>query len=252
MDKQDQAAQVKEEAERIAKGVALLNVEMMPVSELKPYEKNSKIHDKAHIHRLKENIKHEGLQESLLVEEDGTIVAGHGRLQACIELGWEEIPVRVMKGYTKAQCMLHRVSSNLTVSNKYDSMKQAEELSEIQGLLKELDVSTEDLSAMSGYSERDLEVLTENITEMAAFDDLDLSLDSPAPEEGKKEEPEPEEESAVQKMVKLNKLFGFDEVTVEQSRTIMRFLTVNDIATGKDFEDYCSSFLEAFGEGEES
>lgn len=242
---------IKEEAGRIAKGVAMLDVEMVDISWLKPYEKNSKIHDKAHINRLAANIKHEGLQESLLVEEDGTIVAGHGRWESCKQLEWSEIPVRIMRGYTKAQCMLHRVSSNLTVSNKYDSIKQSEELSEIQALYKDSDISVEDLAAMSGYSERDIEVLSEEIAGDINLDDLNLD-DINEPEKPKKaEEPEEEDEPAPVKTTKLSALFGFDNVNPETARAMRKFLAISEIDSEEGLNQFLTGYLSAAEEAEE-
>lgn len=237
----DQKA-IKAEAENIAKGVSLLPVKMMKVEDLKPYKNNSKVHDKAHIARLAANMKEEGLQESLLIEEDGTIVAGHGRREAAISLGWEQLPVRVMSGYTKAQCMIHRVSSNLTVSTKYDSTKQAEELSEIQALYEAEDISIESLAAMTGYSERDIEVLSEDISQIANFDDFDFTEPEPEPE--KKTKPESEEKEPV-KMVTLSKLFGFNEVTPEVAKSIRKFLALADVDSPETFQDFCKDFLTA-------
>lgn len=234
---------IKAEADSIAKGVAMLDVEMVDIEKLVAYENNSKVHDKAHIERLAANIKAEGLQESLLVEEDFTIVAGHGRKEALLTLGWKEVPVRVMRGYTKAQCMIHRVSSNLTVSTKYDSTKQAEELSEIQALYESDDLSLESLAAMTGYSERDIEVLSEDIAVMDDFEDMDFNAVQEEPAQEKTEsEAQPE---TVVKMVSLSKLFGFNDVSPEVARSVRKFVALADIDSPESFEDFCKGFAKA-------
>ncbi len=236
---------IKAEAERIAKGVALLAPEMYPIENLKPYEKNSKVHDRNHIERLKANIDKEGLQESLLIEPDGTIVAGHGRYEAISELGWAEVPVRVMHGYTKAQCMIHRVSSNLTVSNKYDSNKQAEELSAIQDLLDD-DFDMGELASLTGYTERDIEVLSEDISDLSAIDDLDLDAPEPVAAESKKPDGESEPDAPEPpKMVKLTKLFGVDEITPEQARVVRKFVALAEIDSPETLEDFCTGYIAA-------
>ena len=234
---------IKAEAESIAKGVAMLAVEMVDIEKLVPYENNSKVHDKNHIQRLAANIKAEGLQESLLIEEDYTIVAGHGRKEALALLGWKQVPVRVMRGYSKAQCMIHRVSSNLTVSTKYDSNKQAEELSEIQALYESEDLSIESLAAMTGYSERDIEVLSEDIAVMDDFEDVDFNAVEEEPAAAKSEEKV--EEETVVKMVSLTKLFGFNDVTPEVARSVRKFVALADIDSPESFEDFCKGFVKA-------
>lgn len=231
---------IKAEAKNIAKGVSLIKVEMVDIEKLSPYENNSKVHDKNHIERLAANIKAEGLQESLLIEEDFTIVAGHGRKEALELLGWKKVPVRIMRGYSKAQCMIHRVSSNLTVSTKYDSTKQAEELSEIQALYESEELSVESLAALTGYSERDIEVLSEDITVMDDFEDVDFesTVEPSQPVESEKEE----ESDKVVKTVTLSKLFGFNEVSPETARSIRKFIALADIDSPQSFEEFCKDF----------
>lgn len=236
---------IKAEAQNIAKGVALLDVEMVDIDKLVPYENNSKVHDKNHIERLAANIKTEGLQESLLIEEDHTIVAGHGRQEALRLLGWKQVPVRIMRGYTKAQCMIHRVSSNLTVSTKYDSTKQAEELSEIQALYESEDLSLESLAAMTGYSERDIEVLSEDLAVMDDFENVDFDAIDEEPATEEKSVSKGEDEETVVKTVSLSKLFGFNDVTPEIARSVRKFVALADIDSPKSFEDFCKGFVMA-------
>lgn len=235
------AIEVKKQAEIINKGVAILKVEEVSIEFLKPYEKNSKVHDKSHIEKLAANIQREGLQESLLIEECGLIVAGHGRWEALKSLGWETVPVRIMKGYTKAQCMIHRVSSNLTVSTKYDSALQSEELRELKGLLYE-DIGLDELAALTGFTERDIEVLSENISELADLSDFDIDLEEPTEATAVKEtEEEPKEEA---KSVSLAKLFGFGEVNTEQAKIIRRFLAVCEIEDAETLTVFSKEALE--------
>lgn len=244
MTKKNDSEQLKQEASRIAKGVAMLDIEMVPVSQLIPYENNSKVHGADHIKRLADNIKHEGLQESLLVEENMTIVAGHGRLEAVKSLGWEEVPVRVMRGYTEAQCKIHRVSSNLTVSNKYDSAKQADELNDIQSLLS--DEELENLSELTGYSERDIEVLSDDITEMADLDELDLNVEAePEPKKTDTKDDSSEETETPQKMVRIVSLLGVDEITPTQARTVRKFVAMVEIDSPESLVDFCEGYLSA-------
>lgn len=240
--------ELKREAEKIKLGVSMLQPQMYAVSDLKPYEKNSKVHDKAHIERLAANIEQEGLQESLLIEEDGTIVTGHGRHLAVQKLNWQKVPVRIMEGYSKAQCMIHRVSSNLTVSNKFDSSKQAEELSIIQSLLDD-DVSLEQLAASTGYSERDIEVLSDDIADLSAFEDLDLNAEIET--QSTNEQPVVEQADKPKKMVRLSKLFGFDEVTPEVSRVIRKFLALAGIEDAESLECFCNQYILASEVGDE-
>ena len=231
------------ESTRLAKDVSLLPVIELRVDSLKSYAFNSKIHDKSQIDRLSKQIAKEGLQESLIVEEDGTLVAGHGRWLSVQKLGWSFVPCRVMKeqDYTQAQIHFTRISSNQTVSHKYDTDLQKQEL---DALLESLGESDSDHLADSlGYTIRDLDLLMSNdIVDMSDLSSITLSgedstetvnLGGELPEIEKKEESLP-----------IGKVFPFSNITSSQSRVVLEFLAVNDIETSEDFANYCQKINE--------
>lgn len=82
------------------------------VSDLKPYEKNSKNHPEEQINLLIENIKQFGFTTPLLVDENNTIISGHGRYLAAKELELEEIPVILIDDLTESQKKTLRISDN--------------------------------------------------------------------------------------------------------------------------------------------
>jgi DNA invertase Pin-like site-specific DNA recombinase len=52
------------------------------IDTLSPHERNSRTHSKQQIRKLKESIKTFGFTNPILINAEGTIVAGHGRVQA--------------------------------------------------------------------------------------------------------------------------------------------------------------------------
>lgn len=52
------------------------------VSELKPYEKNAKKHDKTQIDNVAESIKQFGFVQPIVVDKNGCVIIGHCRLEA--------------------------------------------------------------------------------------------------------------------------------------------------------------------------
>ena len=56
-------------------------VQLVPVEQLIPYEKNNKIHNDDQVKKLAKSIKELGFRAPILVDENRVILAGHGRLE---------------------------------------------------------------------------------------------------------------------------------------------------------------------------
>ena len=63
------------------------------IKDLKPHPRNYRSHPKEQIEHLKESIQKNGIYRNVVVSQDGFLLAGHGVVQAAIELGIEKIPV---------------------------------------------------------------------------------------------------------------------------------------------------------------
>lgn len=62
-------------------------VEYRAVSELIPYARNSRTHSEEQVGQIAASIREFGWTNPLLIDEDGTVIAGHGRLLAAQKLG---------------------------------------------------------------------------------------------------------------------------------------------------------------------
>lgn len=70
-----------------------LKVDYISIEQLKAYEKNAKIHTPEQIEQIKNSIQEFGMNDPIGIwGEDNLIIEGHGRLQACKELGMKEVP----------------------------------------------------------------------------------------------------------------------------------------------------------------
>lgn len=78
-------------------------VERRKVDDLRPYKRNPKTHPSEQISALVAMIKEFGFTEPLLIDEEDMILAGHGRTLAAKELGFDELPVVIMRGLTDSQ-----------------------------------------------------------------------------------------------------------------------------------------------------
>ena len=95
-----------------------LKVEYIPIEQLKPYEKNAKIHTPEQIEQIKKSIQEFGMNDPIGIwGKDNLIVEGHGRLQACKELGMKEVPVIRLDDLTDEQRRAYTLVHNQTTMN---------------------------------------------------------------------------------------------------------------------------------------
>lgn len=64
--------------------LAQLSVTYLKISDLKPYERNSRRHSKAQIRQIAESIKEFGFTNPALIDKNNVLIAGHGRVEAAI------------------------------------------------------------------------------------------------------------------------------------------------------------------------
>jgi hypothetical protein len=93
------------------------HVERRPIAELLPYARNAKKHSDAQVAQLAASLREWGWTIPLLIDEDGTIIAGHGRVLAAQRLEWTEAPVMVARGWTPAQVRAYRLADNRLAEN---------------------------------------------------------------------------------------------------------------------------------------
>lgn len=68
-------------------------VEKVHIDKLIPYARNSRTHSEEQVSQIAASIKEWGWTTPVLVDEDGGLIAGHGRVMAARKLGIEEVPI---------------------------------------------------------------------------------------------------------------------------------------------------------------
>jgi ParB-like chromosome segregation protein Spo0J len=122
-----------------------LTVQTRPIADLRPHPLNYRRHPEAQLEVLRRSLRDHGLQKPVVVTPDGTILAGHGLVEAAQAEGWEEIAVHIYDGpHPDAFVVADNYSASLAVDDE-----QA-----LADLLRRLEADGE-LSA-SGYQEDDL------------------------------------------------------------------------------------------------
>ena len=81
-------------------------VERRSVTALVPYARNARTHSNEQVAQIAASIREWGWTSPVLVDEAGTIIAGHGRVLAAQRLGLAEIPVMVAAGSVGFQVRL--------------------------------------------------------------------------------------------------------------------------------------------------
>jgi ParB family transcriptional regulator, chromosome partitioning protein len=91
------------------------------VSELIPYINNSRIHSEEQIIQLISSIKEFGFTNPILIDQDNSIIAGHGRLLAVKKLGYDEVPCIIISGLSKTQIKALIIADNqLALNGSWD------------------------------------------------------------------------------------------------------------------------------------
>jgi ParB-like chromosome segregation protein Spo0J len=117
-------------------------VEKWDITRLTPYARNSRTHSDEQISQLAASIKEWGWTTPVLVDEDGSIIAGHGRTLAAQRLKMTEVPVMVAKGWSEAKKRAYVIADNkLALNAGWDNEMLALEFSELQGMDFDLDLT---------------------------------------------------------------------------------------------------------------
>jgi len=126
-------------------------VEMWQVADLAPYAKNARWHPPEQIDQIAASMERFGFTIPMLVAEDGTIIAGHGRLMAAAQLGLAEVPVMVARGWSEEDRRLYTLADNrLAEIAEWDPEMLRIEIGELRA-----DFGIEDMSLI-GFSAEDL------------------------------------------------------------------------------------------------
>jgi ParB-like chromosome segregation protein Spo0J len=78
-------------------------IECWPLEKLQAYASNARTHPAEQVQQIAASMMEFGVVNPVLIGPDGTIIAGHARVAAALQLGLTEIPVIVLDHLTPAQ-----------------------------------------------------------------------------------------------------------------------------------------------------
>lgn len=89
----------------------------VPITDLIPYVNNSRTHDDKQVDQIAASIREFGFTNPILIDENNSIIAGHGRLQAARKLKLTEVPCIVLEGLSEAQKKAYVIADNKLALN---------------------------------------------------------------------------------------------------------------------------------------
>lgn len=110
-----------------------MQIELIDINLIKEYENNVKIHTDEQIEQIIVSIQKYGNNDPVAIDENNTIIEGHGRFLALKRLGYNTIPVIKLGHLTDEQKREYILIHNkLTMNTGFDMEKLEKELDEIE------------------------------------------------------------------------------------------------------------------------
>ena len=145
-------------------------IEHWPLDRLIPYGRNARTHQDDQVAQIAASIVEFGWTNPILVDAEGVVVAGHGRLLAARRLGLEAVPVVILGHLTPAQRRAYVIADNkLALNAGWNEELLAAELHALNGEGFDL--------ALTGFSDAELDALMAPLDSEARSDDADDAAD---------------------------------------------------------------------------
>ena len=130
-----------------------IQIEYRSIDQLIPYARNSRTHSDAQVAQIAASIKEFGFTNPVLIDAEGSIIAGHWRVLAARKLGMASVPCIELGYLTEAQKKAYVIADNkLALNAGWDEEMLRLELAE----LKSLDFDTD----LIGFSADEIQALT--------------------------------------------------------------------------------------------
>jgi DNA modification methylase len=146
------------------------------VSSLQPDPENARLHSEKQIAQIAESIAAFGYNVPILIDKEGKVLAGHGRLAACQLLGWKEVPTITLDHLTPEQARAFMIADNrLSDTSTWDDTLLATQLK----FLSEADINF-DLDAV-GFEMAEIDLRIQGLNLSAEEDEEPLpAIQGPA------------------------------------------------------------------------
>ncbi len=107
-------------------------IERVSIESLIPYARNSRTHSDAQVAQIAASIREFGFTNPVLIDADGGIIAGHGRVMAARKLGLKDVPCLRLGYLSETQRRAYVIADNkLALNAGWDDELLALELGEL-------------------------------------------------------------------------------------------------------------------------
>jgi hypothetical protein len=139
---------------------ATLKIEYRPPASLNPAKRNPRTHGKRQVAQIEASIRQFGFVNPVLIDADGAIVAGHGRVEAAKSLGMTTVPTIRLDHLTAEERRAYLIADNrLAELAGWDNAILAIELGELANLDLGFDIE------LTGFEGADLDRILEGPTQ---------------------------------------------------------------------------------------
>ena len=139
-----------------------LQIEYVDINSIKPYKNNAKEHPEEQIEQIKKSIEQFGMDDPIGIWKD-EIVEGHGRLIACKELGYTEVPIIRLDHLTDEERKAYTLAHNkLTMNSGFDMDMLKEELDN----MKTIDMSDFGFDIDLSLDNEETEIIEDEVPEV--------------------------------------------------------------------------------------
>jgi ParB-like chromosome segregation protein Spo0J len=108
-------------------------VEKWPLEKIKPYPNNPRTHPPEQIALLAASMMDDGVTMPILVDEQGIIIAGHGRHLAAQQNKFHDYPVVIARGWSETKKRASRVRDNqMGLLSRWDDILLRAEVGELK------------------------------------------------------------------------------------------------------------------------
>jgi hypothetical protein len=143
----------------------MIEIRLVAIEKLRPNDRNARTHSRKQIRQIADAITAFSFVNPILVDEEGNIIAGHGRHAAALLLGLKEVPVIELRGLSKAKQRALALADNKIAENAgWDRQLLALELPELADVLiaENLEIS------ITGFAAVEIDALATDFEEKSS------------------------------------------------------------------------------------
>lgn len=123
-----------------------------------PFAQNARTHSDAQIAQIAASMREWGWTMPILIDEVGVIIAGHARVLAAQQLGFDEVPTMTAKGWTESQKRAYCLADNrISLNSGWDDELLALELRALNDQGFDLELTGFDVPELNRFLQSDAE-----------------------------------------------------------------------------------------------